>query len=99
MEQTEYGMSEGTEQVCSVPSLVHITYYFTTASKFDACIGLTRNATFFKLAIVKFSVEAFFTQQLLMAAAFYDITILHNQNYIGVFNGGQSVRNDKGGSS
>ena len=52
-----------------------------------------------KLAVVKICVEAFLCQQLFMAALFYNVAILHNQDQICVPDGGKSVSDDKAGSA
>jgi|GEM_PF-3116865 len=48
-----------------------------------------------ELAVIQFRIEAAFFEKLLMAATFDYIPVIHNQDYIGIFNRGKTVSDDE----
>lgn len=53
----------------------------------------------FVLGIVDAAVKPVFRHKFRVSALFHNFAVVHNQNYIGVHNGGKTVRNDETGSA
>ena len=53
----------------------------------------------FKLCVVKPAVEAVFREQLFVVALFNDVAVAHNENFIRVPDGGETVCDYKAGAS
>ena len=61
--------------------------------------GSDRSAHFVKLAIIERGVKSILCHQGFMVALLDDIPVLHNQDHIGVFDGGKAVGDDEAGTA
>ncbi|MNJ69256.1 hypothetical protein D3C77_655860 [compost metagenome] len=52
---------------------------------------------FLKLTVIQISIESFLTNQFLMVAALYDVTVFHDKDEIRISNGRQTMGNNEGG--
>lgn len=52
-----------------------------------------------ELAVVELVVEALFIQELLVVTLLEDVAIFHDEDYVGLTDGGKSVGYDKAGSA
>ncbi len=61
--------------------------------------GIVQGKSVFKLGFVEVVVKPALCQQVFMAADFFDPSILHGDNFVGVHDGGQPVRDNQCGSA
>ena len=61
--------------------------------------GFYYTLAFAKLGVVEVGVEAVLGHEFVVVAAFDDVAITDDQDYVGIFDGGETVGNDEGGSA